>query len=275
VSDKRQNDPKLPLSGTSGASSRPELDATVSEATRDAKAAAEQVRAAAGTIREEAATVLSDAKEQVADVAKETRERAESFAEEQKLAGAKHAEGIARAVHRAADELQDSAPQFASYVREAGDAASRLARNMRDRSLGSLAGDVQEMARRQPMAFFGAAVLAGFAISRFIKSSSEGIHREERDQRRREDWEREGGQNSLRESWQRAPTYRDDGQRSNASSTHAPAPSTGPSATPTSTAPRTSSSSVSMPGAQGGATAQATPPQSAPPTNTPPLGTSR
>jgi hypothetical protein len=33
---------------------------------------------------------------------------------------------------------------------------------------------VEGFAREQPVAFFGAAVLAGFALSRFIKSSADG-----------------------------------------------------------------------------------------------------
>jgi hypothetical protein len=37
-----------------------------------------------------------------------------------------------------------------------------------------LMGEVQNIARRQPVAFFGAAVLTGFAFSRFLKSSGDG-----------------------------------------------------------------------------------------------------
>lgn len=259
MSDMRRNDGRPPPSGNAGASSHPKPAETAREGARDATAA-EQARVAAGTLRDEAAAVLSDTKAEAADVVNETRERAESFAEEQKSAGARHAEGIARAVHRAADELQDSAPQFASYVREAGDAASSLARNMRERSLGSLAGDIQEMARRQPVAFFGAAVLAGLAISRFIKSSSEG------DQHGQDDRER-----PQHGSWHRDDNHRSDADQDPVGSTRAPVPAVG-SGSPA-TGP--SSSGVATSGTGGTTAAQTSSPPGASSPGTMALGAQR
>jgi hypothetical protein len=109
-------------------------------------------------------------------VAEAAQERAIGFAEEQKQAGAEQAEGLARAVHRAADELQGASPQIARYVHEAAASMDGLARALRDRSPGELMGRAEDLARRQPMAFFGAAVLAGFALARFAKSSAEHSH---------------------------------------------------------------------------------------------------
>jgi len=154
------------------------------QAGSDLRATAAEVKSQAGeaasTVRDKAAGVFSDVKAEAAGVADEARERATSFAEQQKHASADQAEGLARAVHRAADELQESSPQLAGYVREAAASVNQLARTVRDRSLGSLVGEVQGMARRQPVAFFGAAVLAGFALSRFVKSSAEEAHQEDR-----------------------------------------------------------------------------------------------
>ena len=59
-------------------------------------------------------------------------------------------------------------------------AASRLeqgAQALRERNIGDLVGGFNDLARREPLAFFGGAVLAGFAISRFLKSSSDGADR--------------------------------------------------------------------------------------------------
>ena len=52
-----------------------------------------------------------------------------------------------------------------------------LARSLRDSSPGELMGHVEDLARRQPVAFFGAAVLAGFAMARFAKSSADEARR--------------------------------------------------------------------------------------------------
>jgi hypothetical protein len=129
--------------------------------------------ATAGQLRQEAAGAVEDIKAEGAGVAEAARDQALGFAEEQKRLGADQAEGIARAVHGAADQLQGSAPQMARYVHEAASAAEGLARNLRDSSPGQLMGQVEDLARRQPVAFFGAAVLAGFALARFAKSSAE------------------------------------------------------------------------------------------------------
>jgi hypothetical protein len=140
-----------------------------------------QASATAGALREEAAGTLADIKAEGAGVAEAAKERAASFAEEQKRIGAKQAETLARAVHGAADDLQETAPGIARYVHEAASAVDGLARGLRDSSPGELMGRVEDLARRQPVAFFGAAVLAGFALARFARSSAENARRREAD----------------------------------------------------------------------------------------------
>jgi hypothetical protein len=132
-----------------------------------------QASEAASRVRDEAAGVAADVKAEASGVAGAVQDRAAGLAEEQKRAGAEQAEGLARAVHRAADELQGSSPQLAHYVREAADSTGQLAQALRNRSVGDLASGVEEFARRQPVAFFGATVLAGFALARFVKSSAD------------------------------------------------------------------------------------------------------
>ena len=126
-----------------------------------------------GQLRQEAAGLVADIKTEGAAVAEAAKDQALGFAEEQKQRGAEQAEGIARAVHGAADQLQETSPQIARYVQEAASAVDGLARGLRDSSPGQLMGQMEGLARRQPVAFFGAAVLAGFALARFAKSSAE------------------------------------------------------------------------------------------------------
>ncbi len=133
---------------------------------------ASEARGAASGLQGEAAGVVQDVKTEGAAVVDAAQERAAGFAEEQKEAGAEQADSLARAVHRAADELQGTSPQIARYVHEAASSVDHLARALRDRSPGELIGGVEDLARRQPVAFFGAAVLAGFALARFARSSA-------------------------------------------------------------------------------------------------------
>lgn len=123
--------------------------------------------------REQATKLGADLQAQASEIGAEAKERAQGFLDEQKGTGADQVEGIARAVGRAADELEQSAPQLAGYVREAASAAQNLSTSLRDRSSGELMQDVGDFARRSPAAFFGSAVVVGLALSRFLKSSGE------------------------------------------------------------------------------------------------------
>jgi hypothetical protein len=133
--------------------------------------------ATAGQLQQEAAGAVQDIKAEGVGVADAAKTEALDFAKEQKQRGAEHAEGIARAVHGAADQLLETSPQIARYVQEAASALDGLSRSLRDSSHGQLMGQMEDLARRQPVAFFGAAVLAGFALARFAKSSAEEARR--------------------------------------------------------------------------------------------------
>lgn len=106
------------------------------------------------------------------DVSHRVADQALDFAEQRKREGAERIDGVARAVHDAAEQIGRDLPQAADYIHDAAarlEAASAL---VRDRSLGDLAGMVDDFARRRPAAFFGGSVLAGFLLSRFLKSTN-------------------------------------------------------------------------------------------------------
>ncbi|MXP62484.1 hypothetical protein E0493_03835 [Roseomonas sp. M0104] len=75
-------------------------------------------------------------------------------------------------MRRVAEDLEDASPEIARHVRSAADSVDSLATALRERSVGDLVGEVNEFARRQPVAFFGAAMVAGFALTRFARSSA-------------------------------------------------------------------------------------------------------
>lgn len=116
------------------------------------------------------------AKEKVRDgatsAARDMKARATSFADEQKQYGAERLEGVAGVVDKAAADLEQELPQAAGYVREAAKGLNDFSRNLRDRSVGDIIDTVNDFARREPAAFFGTSVLAGFVLSRFLKSTS-------------------------------------------------------------------------------------------------------
>lgn len=99
------------------------------------------------------------------------KEHAREVVDQQKAVGAEQIHGVAGAVHGAARELESQMPRAAGYVHDAAARLEGAASALRERSIEDLVTGFGAVARSQPLAVFGGAVLAGFAISRFLKSS--------------------------------------------------------------------------------------------------------
>lgn len=121
----------------------------------------------AGATREQAGSVAESTK----DLASTASEKVASAVAEQKAAGADFVSGMAGSIRRAASEFSQI-PQAAQYMRLAADQVDSASEAFRRRDLNQLVSDVRDFARRQPTAFFGAAILAGFAVVRFLKTST-------------------------------------------------------------------------------------------------------
>ena len=145
----------------------------------DAQAAAAKLQTgaaqAADTVRGTVAGAAQEAVSTGEEIAGAARERVEGLADEGKRAAAEQASGFAGAIRHAAEDLESSSPEIARHVRTAADSVEGISAALRERSAGQLMQDVTDFARRQPAAFFGVAALAGFALARFAKSSSDGV----------------------------------------------------------------------------------------------------
>jgi hypothetical protein len=130
------------------------------------------IREGAREMKEQASNVAESAK----GLASQAGEKLLSSVEEQKAAGADFVSGMAGAIRRAANEFDRDVPQAAQYMRLAADQVGAVSDAFRRRDLNQLVADVQGFARRQPTACLGAAVLAGFAVVRFLKTSTAGAH---------------------------------------------------------------------------------------------------
>jgi len=124
-------------------------------------------------LKRQASSLAERARMRVEATIEPIKNKAREFAEAGKEGGADKIGGVAAAVRRAAGDLEPDLPRAAGYARQAADTLERASAALRERSLDDLAGSVGRFARSQPAAFFGAAVLAGFALSRFLKSSAE------------------------------------------------------------------------------------------------------
>jgi hypothetical protein len=149
--------------GSSDRDTQRSTDEVVQTAKGEADAAKEQARETAAGMKEDARGVAEDVKEQVrATTAK------------QKDAAAQQIDGWAHALNTASDDLRDRGQESAAaWVRQAAAGLQRASGTMRERDVDDLLGTVEDFARRQPVAFLGGAVVAGFGLARLMKSSAD------------------------------------------------------------------------------------------------------
>jgi hypothetical protein len=119
-----------------------------------------------------ASALGEQAQAKLEEAAEPLKNKARGMAEEQKSAGADHIAELGRVVHGAAEELGKELPQAAGYIHAAADRLEGASSALRERSVEDLVGTFTNFARTQPVAAFAGSVLAGFALSRFLKSSS-------------------------------------------------------------------------------------------------------
>jgi len=130
--------------------------------------ASELTQSAAETVKTQAANL----KEQAKDVASDAGEKLRTSMNEQKAAGADYVGNIANIIRRTAYEFDADIPQAGQYIRKAAAQLETVSEAMRNKNMSEIVGNVQDFARKQPTAFFGAAVFLGFAAVRFLKSGS-------------------------------------------------------------------------------------------------------
>jgi hypothetical protein len=138
---------------------------------RDMKGQAQDLtRSATDAVKAQADNLAESAKE----VAANAGDRLHASVVEQKSAGADYVGNVAGIIRRSAREFDADIPQAGEYIRKAAAQIENVSGAMRNRDMSEIIGNVQDFARKQPTAFFGAAVLLGFAAVRFFKSGSGG-----------------------------------------------------------------------------------------------------
>jgi len=124
-------------------------------------------------VSDQAKAAAEDLKRRARDMADDAKARARSAANQQKDAAAERVQGFASALRTAADDLSGRDQRLtASCVEQAADSIERLSRALQRQDLDEIVGNVEDFARRQPVAFLGGAVLTGLVLARFMKSSA-------------------------------------------------------------------------------------------------------
>lgn len=149
-----------------------------SKGAREAESLTQEASEQFDEMKDKARELAERTRGQAAELVGAVKDRAWQALDEQKNTGADRVAGVADAIHNAADELGEQLPFAADYVREAAEGVERFSSTLRDHSIEDLVRGVTTFARQQPVAFFGAAVLAGFVATRFIKASAERHQRQ-------------------------------------------------------------------------------------------------
>ncbi|MET4476517.1 gas vesicle protein [Bradyrhizobium sp. F1.13.3] len=133
------------------------------------------VKQRAGEAFQATADVAQDKFKEAGDAAKDlasgTMDQIRGQAREQQRSGAEFIERLAGNVREAARAFESDVPIAARGINSAADYVEDAAEKIRNGSFRDLLDGATDFAKRQPAAFLGVSVLAGFAAVRFLKAS--------------------------------------------------------------------------------------------------------
>ena len=114
---------------------------------------------------------LQKAADAAKDVASGAADRFQDQVKEQQRSGADFVERFAGNIRDAARVFEGDAPFAARGINSAAEYVEDAAEKIRNGSFRDLVDGATDFAKRQPAAFLGISVLAGFAAIRFLKAS--------------------------------------------------------------------------------------------------------
>lgn len=114
---------------------------------------------------------FSEAAEAAKDAASGAADHLQDKAREQQRSGADFIERFAGNIRQAARAFDNDAPFASRGINSAAEYVEDAAQKIRDGSFRDLIDGATDFARRQPAAFLGLSVLAGFSVIRFLKAS--------------------------------------------------------------------------------------------------------
>jgi hypothetical protein len=140
----------------------------------DANAVAGEAVQTFEAVKQEAAGQLAAVKDQAQGQIADATGKAKSFAAEQKDSAGDQLGSVADAISKVADELQGGEQAVAAgYAHDLAGGIRSVSQTIKSRNVDELIGMAEDFGRQQPLAFLGAAALAGFVASRFVLASAQ------------------------------------------------------------------------------------------------------
>ena len=122
-------------------------------------------------VSDAARSATSTAKNTASEAASTITDQVKELLDSQLASGVEMVGRLGSSAQRAADDLDQNAPQLAGLVRGVADRIEGYAYDMRDQSVDQLFRSASNFTRRQPALVFGLAALAGFFAFRTIRST--------------------------------------------------------------------------------------------------------
>lgn len=117
--------------------------------------------------------LTEEAQKVASTVAAGAQDAARRVVEQQASTAADRVDEAARVLDNAAEAVDRVLPEAAGYVRGAAETIHDFSSTVRQQNVDDLVQAVLKFARTQPTVFFGGSILAGFALARFVKASSD------------------------------------------------------------------------------------------------------
>ncbi len=123
--------------------------------------------------KDAAGQVQEKAQEKAQEAAGQAKGRVRDQVDQRSTTAGEQVHSAAQDARSVAEELRSKGKeQPAKYAEQAADRAERLGSYLKDSDADKILGDVEDFARRQPMAILAGGLALGFAASRFLKASS-------------------------------------------------------------------------------------------------------
>lgn len=127
------------------------------------------------TAKDKTDDAMHKARHQAGELADRAREQATTQLSSQKEKAAESLGSVSKALRQTGSNLRNEHEDtIAQYIDRAAEQVDHFSQYLRQRTVGDLLQEAEDLARRQPGLFFGGAMLLGLIGARFLKSSSPG-----------------------------------------------------------------------------------------------------
>ncbi|QYM79924.1 hypothetical protein K0B96_04715 [Horticoccus luteus] len=135
-------------------------------------ASPESPRGQAADFKDAAGGLLRDAGEQLKSAARQAKEQAAHLAEEQKDRAARHVGAYGSAMHSTAAQMENEDPNIAWVTHAVADRIQKAADYLRANDFSKLQSDLEGLARRNPIVFFGGLFVAGLVVGNLVTATA-------------------------------------------------------------------------------------------------------